>query len=105
MYYIYILRCKDQSLYTGITNNLERRMHAHFDKLKTGAKYTHAHPPIRLECVFSTETKSDALKLEYRIKQLTKSQKEALLKDPTLLAKVPQIDVSCYTYVAAIKKS
>lgn len=79
MYYIYMLRCTDNSIYTGITNDLENRMNAHFNKLPVGAKYTHSHTAEKLEIVWETENKSLASKLEYRIKHLSKYNKENLI--------------------------
>ena len=81
IYYIYILRCKDNSLYTGITNDLENRMRQHFLKGKQSAKYTKAHQAICLEKIWRCKNKSLALKLEYQLKTLTKKQKEELIKD------------------------
>lgn len=78
MYYIYMLRCKDNSIYTGITTNVEHRMKEHFTK-KNCAKYTYTHTAERLECVWQTENRVLASKLEYRIKRLTKVQKEELI--------------------------
>lgn len=81
MYYTYIIRCVDNSLYTGITNNLERRMNEHFGRLEKCAKYTYTHPAKKVECVFSTTSRSLAAKLEYHLKHLTKQEKEDLIKD------------------------
>ena len=81
MYYIYMLRCEDNSLYTGITTDLERRMTEHFSKDAKCAKYTYRHTAKRLERVFITETRKDASKLEFHIKHLTKSQKEDIVKN------------------------
>lgn len=75
-YYTYMLRCKDNSIYTGFTNDIEKRMKAHFSKSKQGAKYTKSHEADRLECVWRSKEKSLACKLEYQIKHLTKAQKE-----------------------------
>lgn len=79
MYYIYMLRCEDNSIYTGITINLENRMKEHFSKDKNGAKYTKSHNAKKIECVWQTDNKSLASKLEYHIKQLKKGQKEDLI--------------------------
>lgn len=80
MYYTYMLRCSDNSIYTGITTNLEKRMGEHFNKLETGAKYTHSHTAIKLEIAWKSENKSLASKLEYHIKHyLTKAEKEKLI--------------------------
>ena len=81
MYYTYILRCKDNSLYTGITNDLENRMEQHFLKTKQGAKYTKSHEVIKIEVCWKCKDKSLALKLEYWIKTLNKKQKENLVVD------------------------
>ena len=79
MYYIYMLRCDDNSIYTGITVDLENRMKEHFLKDKNGAKYTKSHNAKKLECVWKTENKSLASKLEYHIKSLNKLKKEELI--------------------------
>lgn len=80
MYYVYMLRCEDNSIYTGITTDVKRRMNEHFNKDKKCAKYTLNHTPKKLECVWSTANKSLASKLEYHIKKLSKENKEALVK-------------------------
>lgn len=82
MPYIYIVRCEDDSLYTGITTNVPRRMKEHYDRKKTGAKYTKSRRPKALEMVWETDTWSHASKLEYRIKRLTHEEKEALIEEP-----------------------
>ncbi|MEG0021347.1 MAG: GIY-YIG nuclease family protein [Bacilli bacterium] len=78
-YYIYILRCEDNSLYTGITNNLEKRLNEHIKKTKKCAKYTLTHSVVKLETFWETNGKSLASKLEYHIKKLTKKEKEFLI--------------------------
>lgn len=83
MYYVYILRCMDNSLYTGITTDLERRMKEHFEKTDKCAKYTRYHCAYKLEIAWQTDTKALASKLEYHIKKdLSKFQKEKLLENP-----------------------
>lgn len=79
MYYTYMLRCKDNSIYTGITNDLNKRISEHFSKDKKGAKYTKSHDALRVETVWQTKEKSLACKLEYYIKDLTKIEKENLI--------------------------
>lgn len=80
MYYLYILKCADKTLYTGITTDLQRRIGEH-NGAKLGAKYTAARRPVKL--VFSREFKnrSVAAKAEARIKKLKKSQKLELIRD------------------------
>ena len=72
-YYLYVLECNDSTLYTGYTNNVERRVAVH--NSGKGAKYTKARVPVT--CVFHQqfETKSEAMKAEYAFKQLTRKQK------------------------------
>lgn len=72
-WYVYILKCSDNTLYTGITNNLEKRIKQHNEG--KGAKYTKGRGPVALVKYFTQLTKGDALKLEYRIKQLSKEEK------------------------------
>ena len=80
MYYTYMIRCKDNSIYTGITTNLEKRMQEHFTKDEKCAKYTKKHTAIRLERAWKSENRVFASKLEYWIKHLSKLQKENLIK-------------------------
>ncbi|HEY5268570.1 MAG TPA: GIY-YIG nuclease family protein [Candidatus Saccharimonadales bacterium] len=72
-WFVYILRCSDNTLYTGITNNLEKRIQQHNDG--KGAKYTKGRGPVTLIKCFERLTKGEALKLEYKIKQLPKEEK------------------------------
>ena len=70
---VYLIRCSDQSLYCGITNNLKNRLAAH--NSGRGSKYTRSRRPVELAGVSSEMTQSDALKLEYRVKRLPASKK------------------------------
>ena len=86
MYYTYILRCEDNSLYTGITTDLERRFKEHTEKGEKTAKYTMRHKAIKIEIAWKSENRVLASKLEYNIKKnLSKKQKEKLIKNPELL--------------------
>jgi putative endonuclease len=73
MWYVYILNCSDGTLYTGITNNLEKRIETH-NKGK-GAKYTKGRTPVVLMKTFEVETKGYALRVEYKIKSLPREEK------------------------------
>ena len=77
MNYTYILRCKDNTLYTGWTNNLEKRLEAH--NAGKGAKYTKARLPVELVYFEQFETKEEAMKREFAIKKLTRRQKNMLI--------------------------
>lgn len=83
MNYVYILRCGDDSLYTGWTNNLEKRVNLH-SKGK-GAKYTKARLPVDLVYFEEFEDKIEAMKREYAIKQLKRKEKLELIKNSKLI--------------------
>ncbi|WP_243343264.1 GIY-YIG nuclease family protein [Anaerococcus sp. AGMB09787] len=78
-HFVYMLRCRDNSLYTGYTTNLDNRVKAH--NSGKGAKYTRARRPVKLVFYREVADKSTGLKLEYRIKKLSKAKKEELVKD------------------------
>ncbi len=78
-YFVYILRCSDDTLYTGITNDLEKRVHSH-NHAPTGAKYTRSRRPVEMVYSEECEDKSAALKREMAIKKLTRVQKQALVE-------------------------
>lgn len=78
--YVYIVECSDNTYYTGWTTNLDKRINAH--NLGKGAKYTKARRPVKLVYLEEYDDKSSALKREYVIKQLTRKQKEQLIKKP-----------------------
>lgn len=75
-HYVYILKCADATLYTGYTNDLQKRVEAHSSG--KGAKYTRGRRPVELVWSKDFESKSLALKEEYRIKQLKRKDKEKL---------------------------
>ena len=78
MNYTYILRCGDGSLYTGWTNDLDKRIQEH--KTGRGGKYTRAHAPVELVYCESFDTKTEAMSREWHIKQLKRKQKLALIE-------------------------
>ena len=78
MYYLYILECADQTLYTGITTDLSRRIAEHSDR-KIGAKYTATRRPVKLVYSRKFKNRSSASKAEARIKNLKKSKKLELI--------------------------
>jgi len=94
-YYIYILRCDDNSLYTGIATDYIKRFEEH--KLGIGAKYTKYKKPQKLEIVFSTLGKSSASKIEYFIKQFKKEKKEDLINNPQVL-------IDFFPYLVIVQK-
>ncbi len=76
---IYILRCSDNSLYTGITKNIDKRLHEHNTDGKSAAKYTRARRPVTLVYEEHTTSRSAATKRELEIKQMDKKSKELLV--------------------------
>lgn len=76
MNYTYLVRCSDNSLYAGWTNDIEKRLKAHNDG--TGAKYTKSRRPVTLAYFETFETKSEAMKREAALKKMTHRQKEKL---------------------------
>ena len=79
MWYLYILRCKDDSLYTGITTDVEKRLEAH--RSGKGAKYTRGRGPLELVYQEECGGHSDALKRELEIKGMTREEKLTLIKN------------------------
>lgn len=76
--YTYIVKCRDGSLYTGWTNDLEKRMKAH--NAGKGAKYTKSRRPVTLVYYESFETKEEAMRREYEIKHMTREKKEKIIE-------------------------
>ena len=79
MYYTYILICSDNTLYTGITTDLERRVKEHNGERLWWAKYTKTRQPVELLYYESHNNRSEASKREYEIKKMTRTQKLQLI--------------------------
>lgn len=73
---VYLLKCADSTLYTGISNNLSKRLEAH--NLGRGAKYTKGRRPVRVIYQENNLTRSEALKREVQLKKMTRKEKIAL---------------------------
>ncbi|WP_366923034.1 GIY-YIG nuclease family protein [Metallumcola ferriviriculae] len=76
-YFVYILKCSDNTYYVGITNNLDGRIDAH--NRGKGAKYTRGRVPVELYYFEECSDRSEASKREYQLKKLTRLQKESLV--------------------------
>ena len=76
-HYFYVLECADGSYYAGYTNDVERRVHTHNEG--KGAKYTRGRRPVQLRYVEEYKTKTEAMRAEYRFKQLSRSAKERIV--------------------------
>jgi len=75
--YAYMLRCADDTIYSGYTNDIERRVEVH--NSGAGAKYTRARRPVTLVYFESFETKNEAMKREAQFKKLTRAQKNDMI--------------------------
>ena len=82
MNYTYILKCSDGTLYTGWTNDLQKRLEAHNEG--RGAKYTKSRRPVELVYFETYESKNDAMSREAKIKRLTRAEKLELIKNKTV---------------------
>ena len=80
IWYVYVARCADGTLYCGIARNVAQRIAAH--DAGTGARYTRGRGPLSVVLVRRCGDKGRALRLEYSIKQLSRVQKEALVAEP-----------------------
>lgn len=78
---VYLLECSDQSLYCGITNNLDKRLKQHRGEIPGGAKYTRSRSPLKLVYQEKSGSKSDALKRELIIKKMKRSAKLQLIEN------------------------
>ena len=79
MWYVYILRCADNSLYTGITTSIERRLKEHNECNKKGAKYTRVRRPVNLAYAEQQLNRQQASRREYQLKKYNKKKKEQLV--------------------------
>ena len=82
-WHVYILRCADGTLYTGIAIDLERRLREHNGELANGAKYTAARRPVELVHAESHDSRAAAARREARLKRLSRAQKLALIEGCT----------------------
>ncbi len=82
---LYIVRCRDNSLYTGIAKEVTRRFYEHQENGRKCSKYLRGRGPLNLVFQQHIGPKSKALKIENRVKQLTKAKKEQMLVDSTVI--------------------
>ena len=80
LWFVYVVRCSDNSLYTGIATDVVRRIEEHNKDNKTGAKYTRARRPVKLVYKEEVASRSEAASRESTIKKLTKPEKEVLIR-------------------------
>ena len=104
MYYVYILKCDDESLYAGITTDVSRRFYEHLSGSGLSAKYTRSRKARSIEAVWSCGDRSSASKLEYRLKKLTHKQKKELVQSPLILEKLlgEKLSAEPFTYESSM---
>lgn len=99
MYYTYMLRCADNSIYTGITTDVARRFAEHSGQISGKcAKYTGSRRAVRMEAVWESENRQTASRLEYYIKKLPKYKKEQLVDSNDNLKKFLSDKLDCSAY-------
>ena len=100
MYYVYILRCEDNSLYCGITTDVARRFSEHSSGDSLSAKYTRSRKAKSIEAVWSCIDRSSASKLEYRLKRLNHKQKKELIESPLIFEQLflEKLETNLFTY-------
>jgi putative endonuclease len=79
-WYVYLLKCSDNSYYTGITTDIQRRLTEH-NNSKKGAKYTRSRRPVELLCFFDVDSRSEASKEEIKIKKMKRQDKIIYVKN------------------------
>lgn len=94
-YYIYIIFCENNTLYTGVTTDYKRRFIEHTSK-KVGAKFTKAFKPEKIVALWKTDGRSSAQKLEARIRKLKKDDKLSLIENNRLFKKYFDLDSKLY---------
>jgi len=99
MPYVYMVYCEGGSVYTGLAHDIEKRMREHAACSSACAKYTRMHPVRSLAVLWKTEDHRAAARLEYRIKDLTRKEKDRLIADPSqLYAFFPELTEHSYEW-------
>lgn len=88
MAYLYILECEGDTLYTGITTDIEKRLRDHRERRPACAKYTRSHPMKGLAALWEIDTYDHARKGEYAVKRLPRKKKDQLVAHPELLTEL-----------------
>ena len=86
--YVYIISCRDGSLYTGGAVDWQKRLREHWTRSPKAARYTKSHPMEALRALWELSDKSSALRLEYRIKRLTAEEKRRLISRPEMVIEI-----------------
>lgn len=103
MYYVYMVRCADASLYTGIAADLGRRLRQHVEKAPAAAKYTRSRQVEALEMAWTAPDRAAASRLECAVKRLTREKKLQLIAAPQRMAELlPQLCAEDYTPLSCL---
>ena len=103
MYYIYMVRCADESIYTGIAAHLGRRLRQHVDKAPAAAKYTRSRAVTALEAAWTTADRAAASRMENAVKRLPRAKKLELIADPGKLPELlPRLCTEEYTHLPGL---
>lgn len=105
MYYTYMLRCMDRSIYTGITTDPVRRWKEHREGGLKAAKYTRSRRAAGMMVLWQSKSRSSAAKLEYFIKTLTKAQKEALAESGSLAVYADKLPAEEYLFMRSLPEA
>ena len=97
--FVYMVKCEDGSLYTGITKDIKKRMEEHYHKSGKGAKYTKSHQVTEIMMVWEAASFSSAARLEYAIKRLPRKDKLKLIADPAEKPGILMPKLSGETYI------
>lgn len=89
-WFVYFLRCADNSLYGGITTDIKRRLHEHNQSNTLGAKYTRVRRPVTLAYSEQADNRAQASQREYQLKQLNKKAKEHLVSQFSLTINIDE---------------
>jgi putative endonuclease len=91
MWYLYLIRCGDETLYTGITTDVERRFGEHQSGGRRAAKYLRGRGPLELVAQVGVGERAQAARLELRVKALSRDEKERLVRDPARLVEMVEL--------------
>lgn len=99
VWYLYIVRCRDGTLYTGISTDIDRRLAEHREGRKTGSKYLKGRGPLILLLQKKLRSRSLALKVENRVKKLSKAEKEKMISIPMCFEELVTQCQNCHTII------
>lgn len=94
-WHLYIVRCRDGTLYTGIATDVARRLVEHEGQGPRGARYLRGRGPLAVALTLEVGARGAALKLEHRVKRMSRAEKEALVSDPAAARSLAEEPAAC----------